>query len=98
MATKIYDIPAGYIEKLEDAFYDVESYKNIMIELLQTPTSNNYQYSILDDFRKNYKDALIIYDKEKTNFELAFVKAKHPDATFWNVTFGDNKVEIKYPD
>ena len=97
MATKIYDLKAEEIDKLKNAYYDVESYRIIMAELIKTPTDDLYNYSIYEDFRKQYKEALIQYDKEKIDFEFDFVKIKHPNATAWNVTFGDNKVEIRYP-
>ena len=95
---KIYDIPTGVGEKLKDAFYDVESYKTIMEELVKTDNENVFEYSIYNDFRKHYKEALIRYDTEKINFELDYVRLLHPNATNWLVTFGDNKVEITFPD
>lgn len=98
MAIQTYEISQEDIEKLKDAFYEVESYRTIMTELVKTKSDNLFDYAIFNDFRKHYKEALIIYDKEKINFEFDFVKMRHPNATGWNVTFGDNKVEIRYPD
>ena len=97
MASQTYDIPSGIAEKLKDAFYDVESYKTIMSELVKTNPDDSFNFGIFDDFRKHYKEALIAYDREKINFEFDFIKMKHPNATNWNVTFGDNKVVIQYP-
>ena len=97
MAIQIYDLKPEEISELKDAFYDVESYRTIMSELLRTSTDEPYNYSIYENFRKQYKEALIRYDREKINFEFDFVKIKHPNATNWNITFGDNKVEIRYP-
>ena len=97
MASKIYDIPEQYGNPLKNAFYELESYRSIMTELVKTPAEESFEYAILNDFRKHYKEALIKYDTEKINFEFDYVKTLHPDATYWNVTFGDNKVEIYYP-
>jgi hypothetical protein len=97
MASQIYDIPNGIADKLKDAFYEVESYKTIMSELVKTNPDNNFDFGIFNDFRNHYKEALITYDKEKINFEFDFVKIKHPNATNWSATFGDNKVIIYYP-
>ncbi len=68
-----------------------------MLELCKDSSNGVFENSIFNDFRKQYKEALISYEKEKINFEFDFVKIKHPNATHWNVTFGDSKVEIKYP-
>lgn len=95
---KIYDITNGQADNLKDAYYDMESYRTIMEEVVKTPNSEIFDYSIFNDFRKHYKESLIRYDTEKTNFEFDFVKTLHPNATNWIVTFGDNKVEITYPD
>lgn len=98
MAVNYYDLKEEQISALKDAYYEVESYRTIMYELVRTNDNDIYAYSILNDFRKHYKEALINYDKAKIEFEFDYVKTKHPNATSWNVTFGDNKVEIKYPD
>ena len=96
MKFEIYDVPAEFIEPLKDAFYDVESYRTIMIELIKTTDDNTFNYSIANNFRERYKNALITYEKAKIDFEFNFVKVKHPTATTWNATFGDNKVRIEY--
>ena len=98
MASQTYDIPNEIVEKLKDTFYDVESYKTIMTELLKINPDDSFNYGIFDDFRKHYKEALIAYDKEKIDFEFDFIRTKHPNMIRWNITFGDNKVEIQYPD
>lgn len=98
MAKQIYDLEKEQIENLKEAFYEVESYKTIMTELVKTDTDDLFNYGLFNDFRKHYKEALINYDKEKILFEFDFVRIKHPNATNWNVTFGDNKVEIVYTD
>lgn len=92
MATQIYDLKPEDISVLKDAYYEVESYKTIIPELFK----DSIESSIVNDFRKQYKEALIAYEKAKVEFEFDFVKEKHPNATYWNVTFGDNKVEIRY--
>jgi hypothetical protein len=97
MAVQFYDLKPEEITTLKDAFYEVESYRTIMGELVREQTDDLYTYPIFEDFRKHYKEALIAYDKAKIEFEFDFVKMKHHDATHWNVTFGDNKVEIRYP-
>ena len=98
MTSKFYDIPEQYCNPLKEAFYDLESYRSIMTELVKTPNEETFDYAIFNDFRKHYKEALIKYDTEKINFEFDYVKALHPNANYWNVTFGDNKVEIHYQD
>ena len=98
MITKIYDVPKDQIETLKNTFYDVESYKTIMTELAHIVIEKTLDYSIFNDFRLHYKNALIAYEQAKFDFEFDFVKTKHSNATFWNVTFGDNKVEIHYPE
>lgn len=97
MATKIYELNENEIAALKDAYYEVESYKTIMNELVKTDTDDLFNYALFDDFRKHYKEAIITYDKEKILFEFDYVKIKHPNATNWGATFGDNKVSITYP-
>lgn len=93
--THIIDVPENDIKNLRETFYDVESYKTIMVELLKNCENyNELNYNLFNDFREHYKDALIAYDTAKINFEFDFVKAQYPNATAWNVTFGDNKVAI----
>lgn len=96
MKFEIYDIPEEICAPLRDAFYDVESYRTIMIELVRTPDDNTFNYNIANNFRKYYKEAIIAYEKAKIDFEYNFVQAKHPTATNWSATFGDSKVRIEY--
>ena len=98
MAIKFYDLDPKEIESLKDAFYDVESYKVIMPEIMKILPCNEQDYSTYNIFREEYKKALIRYDTEKINFEFNYVQMKHPNAISWNVTFGDNKVKIEYQD
>jgi len=96
MAQKMYDVPAEKMDNLRDCFYNVESFKSIMTELIRTNT-NTELYPMYDEFRKHYKEALLEYDKAKIDFEFDYVKMLHPDAIAWDATFGDNKVLITYP-
>ena len=98
MAVKTYDLKPEEINNLKNAFYDVESYRTVMGELVKENPDDLYSYPIFEDFRNQYKEALIAYDRAKIDFEFDFVKVKHPNATNWNVTFGDSKVQIRYND
>ena len=93
----ILDIPENHLDVLSDAFYEVESYKTIMEQLL-TNKDTDFSYNLISDFRKDYKKALMIYDKAKVDFEFDFVKEQYPTAIEWLATFGDGKVEITYQD
>ena len=90
------DIPDEYYAPLKDSYYDVESYKSIMMELVRDSKSENFNNTILEDFREHYKNALMIHETAKINFEFDFVRKNYPTVTSWNATFGDKKVTIIY--
>lgn len=92
----IIDIPEKYLEPLQNSFYDVETYRTVLVELINNNDVRAFEYNIYDNFREDYKKALITYDKEKINFEFDFVLKNYPTAYEWNATFGDGKVEILY--
>lgn len=84
----IYKVPEEQISKLRDCYYEVESYRTVLQDLIRQGVD-------VDTFREKYKEALINYDQEKSNFEINFVKIINPDAKAWNLTFGDSKIFIE---